>query len=363
MVHSLPHKSVKSVTGFALAACLGLSMIGASHAQAALSGGPVSALPKPLNMTFCVFDIQGVQGDLYHYAENMALVAHKWNMNATIKAYSDERIATEDFKAGRCDGIALSTIRAKQFNNFIGSIDSIGAAPTYKHIQAVVASLDSPQIAPLTISGDYQVVTVMPLGAAYVMVNDKRIDSIDKAAGKRVAVMDFDKAQAQIVQKLGAQPVASDVYNFATKFNNGQVDVIAAPAVAYKPLELYHGLENGGAIYRFPLTQFTGSVLINRTKLLKQVPDLDQRISFIRRYALGEMDKAIAYINRREQEIPPNYWLDLSDAEQERYNQLMRSARIQLTKEGFYDAKMMALLKRVRCKYDPANGECATHDE
>ena len=36
-----------------------------------------------------------------------------------------------------------------------------------------------------------------PLGAAYVMVNDRSIDSIEKAAGKKVAVMGLDKKQAQ----------------------------------------------------------------------------------------------------------------------------------------------------------------------
>ena len=67
---------------------------------------------------------------------------------------------------------------------------------------------------------------IIPLGAAYVFVNDRKIDSVEKAAGKKIAVLDFDKAQAKIVQKLGAQPVSSDVTNFAGKFNNGQVDII-----------------------------------------------------------------------------------------------------------------------------------------
>lgn len=40
------------------------------------------------------------------------------------------------------------------------------------------------------------------------------------------------------MQAMGAQPVASDISNFFGKFNNGQVDIIACPAVAYQPLEL-----------------------------------------------------------------------------------------------------------------------------
>lgn len=352
MVRSLI-KSTTRVTGLALAVSLGIG-----SAQAAMSQTPVSPLAKPLNIKFCVYDISGTGGDVYRYAHDLALTAKKWNVNATVKAYSDERVVTEDFKAGQCDGIAISTLRAKQFNHFVGSIDSIGAAPSYQHIKTLVGAFNSPQIAPLLINGDYEVVTVMPLGAAYVMVNNRHIDSIDKATGKKVAVIDVDKAQARIVQKLGAQAISSDYYNYANLFNNGQVDVITAPAVAFKPLELDKGLGDYGGIYRFPLTQFTGAILINRTHLLKEVPDLDQRIGKIRSYALGEMDKAISFINKKEQEIPAKYWLDLPEGEEGRYQVLMRDARVQLTKEGFYDARMMELMKRVRCKLAPANAEC-----
>ncbi|MEL0027698.1 MAG: putative solute-binding protein, partial [Perlucidibaca sp.] len=40
-----------------------------------------------------------------------------------------------------------------------------------------------------------------------------------------------------------------------------------------------------------------------------------------------------------------------------------REARVQLTKEGFYDPKMMSLLKKVRCKIDPSAAECADNVE
>jgi hypothetical protein len=42
---------------------------------------------------------------------------------------------------------------------------------------------------------------------------------------------------------------------------------------------------------------------------------------------------------------------------------MMREARIQLTKVGIYDPKMMNFLKKVRCKENPSNFECALNDE
>jgi TRAP-type C4-dicarboxylate transport system substrate-binding protein len=348
-------KSRQRVTGFALmATCLGVA-----NTHAAIAENAVIPTESPLTIKFCVYDLMGAAGDIYHYAQDLALNAKKWHVNATIKAYTDERVAAEDFKAGQCDGLAISTLRAKQFNSFIGSIDSIGSAPTYQHIHMLVSVLNTPQIAPLTINGDYQVVTVMPLGAAYVMVNNRHIDSIEKAAGKKVAVMDVDKAQSKIVQRLGAQAVSTDIYNFANLFNNGQVDIITAPAVAFKPLELSKGLGEYGGIYRLPLTQMTGTILINRTRLLKRIPDLDQKIGKIREYALKEMDQTISYIDKREQEIPEHFWLDLPASEQARYVQMMREARLQLTQEGAYDPRMMALMKKVRCKIEPTSAECS----
>ena len=47
------------------------------------------------------------------------------------------------------------------------------------------------------------------------------------------------------------------------KFNSGQVDVIAAPAYAYKPLEISKGLVNG-ALFNFPVVNITGDLVIRR---------------------------------------------------------------------------------------------------
>ncbi|RZU48042.1 hypothetical protein EV700_1013 [Fluviicoccus keumensis] len=317
----------------------------------------------PYNVSLCVFDFQGAKGDISRYARDLGLQAQRWNITLDIHSYTDERIAAEDFKAGQCDGVVMSTLRARAFNPFIGSIDSIGAAPDYRHIRALAATFDHPKINPLTINGDYQVVTIMPVGASYIMVNNRHIDSIDKALGKKVAVLDFDKPQSLIVQRLGAQAVPTDYYRFANKFNNGEVDIITAPALAVKPLELERGMGDYGGIYRLPLTQVTGALLINRTRLQKTIPDLDARIHTLRRLALPEMDKAIAYIRRQEQAIPAGLWLDFPPAEQEKYVHMMRDTRIRLTREGYYDGRMMALMKKVRCHYDPASYECALNDE
>lgn len=334
---------------------------------ASLVAGPAWADPTPLakqlHIKFCIFDLMGTKGDIFNFAKDLALEAKKWNVDAELAAYTDERVATEDFKAGQCDGVAISTMRAKQLNPFIGSVDAPGALPSYKHVRELVTTLVDPKLNSLTINGPYQVVAVIPLGAAYVMVRDRQINSIEKAAGKKVGVMDFDKAQAKMVQKLGAQPVASDITSYAGKFNNGQVDIIAAPAVVFRPMELYRGLGDKGAIFRLPLVQVTGTIIIRRDKFVKEIPDFDARIQQMREFALGKLDMVFNIVDKSEKDIPAKYWLELSPADKEKYVKMMREARIEMTKEGAYDPRMMRLLKKVRCKYDPTNGECSTSEE
>ncbi|MDP2228625.1 MAG: DUF6091 family protein [Moraxellaceae bacterium] len=323
----------------------------------------IKPLDKPLHMKFCIFDLVGTQGDVFSYAKDLVLQARKWNLFVELKAYTDERVAAEDFKAGQCDGVAISTLRSKQFNFFMGSLDSVGALPSYKHMRAFIQMFGTNEkLNELSISGPYQTVAIVPLGAAYVMVNDRKIDSIEKAAGKKVAVLEWDKSQARMVQQLGAQPVASDITNFAGKFNNGQVDIIAAPAVAFKPLELYRGLGTKGAIFRLPMIQITGSVMIRRDKF-KDVPDFDNIVMKLRQYGASQVETVFGIIDKSEKEIDARYWLDLSPAETEKYTKMMREARLQLTAEGVYDKRMMQLLKRIRCKSDPGNYECALKDE
>lgn len=317
----------------------------------------LSASAHAGKVTFCIYDPLGTHGDAYGMAQDQALIARSWGVEMTLKAYTDERVAAEDFKAGVCDGVAITTIRARQFSPFVGSIDSVGALPSSNHMRKLEEVLANPKMAAHMINGRYEVVGIIPMGAAYVMVTDRSINTVEKAAGKKVAVLDLDKAQAKIVQALGAQPVASDLSNFAGKFNNHQVDILVAPIILYRPMELHKGVGTKGAIYRFPLGQISATMLIHRDKF---PADFGQKC---RSYVLSQMEKAFTLIAKAEKDVPANQWMNLPPADEARYFSMMRDARIMLTQEGIYDKNMMKLLKNVRCKMAPGNPECVLKDE
>lgn len=317
----------------------------------------VSATTAQARQTVCVFDLLGTSGDVYAMMRDYALAANGWGAKITLKPYTDERVAAEDFKAGQCDAVALTGMRGRQFNSFIGSIDAIGAVPSNAAARAVMQLVARPQLAADMVQSGYEVAGVTPLGSAYLFVNDRNINTLAKAAGKKIAVLDYDKAQARMVQRVGAQPVSADITTFGGMFNNGQVDIVGAPAVAFKPLELHKGLGSRGAIARFPILQVTGNVIIRQNKF---PAGFGQKS---REWVAGQLPRAMSMIEKTEKDIPARFWMDIPANDQVGYIKLMREARLELTKEGFYNTKMMSLLKRVRCQQNPSSFECALKDE
>lgn len=279
-----------------------------------------------------------------------------------LRVYTDERVLTEDFRSKRCDGAGISNIRARQFNPFVGSIDAIGAVQNYKQLTTVIQLLARPEYDAKMVNRDYEVVGIVPLGAAYIMVNDRRIDTLSKAAGKKVAVMNFDGTQKKLVQNVGAQPVSVDLLTVGGKFNNKEVDIMAGPALLFKPLELKKGMtdKNGnvvGGIIRFPLIQVTGTLIMHRNKFPAGMgPIAREMIS-------KQLSPAFQFVDKLEREVPDKYWFDIREADKPGYIKIMREARIQMTKEGFYDPTMMKILKKVRCGQTPSSFECALHHD
>jgi hypothetical protein len=307
--------------------------------------------------TLCVFDLLGAQGDSYALMKDYALAAKRWGANINLRPYADERVAFEDFKAGQCDGVALSGLRGRLLNSFVGSIDAIGAVPSNPVAKMIIGLMANPKLASDMVQNGYEVAGVTSLGSAYIMVRDRRINTLAKAAGIKFGVLDYDKAEAAMVQKIGAQPVASDLMSIGGKFNNGQIDALGLPALAFRPLELFKGLGTKGAIFRFPVIHITYDIYIRPDKF----PEGFGQKS--RTWATSLIPKEFENIAKTEKDIDNKYWEELSANDKLGYIKLMREARIDLTKDGIYDKKMMGLLKKVRCVQDPSSFECSLKGE
>lgn len=121
------------------------------------------------------------------------LAAKTWGADIELKVATNEAVIAEDFKAGKCDGVSITGMRGRQFNPFTGSLDAIGAITDLACCQRCKGY--RPTFAKAMVNGKYEVAGVIPIGDAYLLVNDRNINTVAKAAGKKIAVLDYDEAQ------------------------------------------------------------------------------------------------------------------------------------------------------------------------
>lgn len=307
----------------------------------------------PVDRVLCVFDPSGSVGDAFQQMEDFQTAALEWGVRFDMRPYTDERTAAEDFNADVCQAVLLTGVRARQYNKFAGSIEAMGAIDSYDVMRQVMGLLANPRISERMISGDYETVAVFPAGAVYLFLGDRNLTSINELAGKRIATIDFDQAAVTMVDRVGASMVPADIGTFAGMFNNGSVDVCYAPATAYRPLELERGLQSGGGVVRYPLSQLTLQVVVRRD----QIPEGFGNSA--RAFAYERFDSMMTLINRGDGEIAESYWVDVPAEERQNFDSVFREVRIQLRDEGIYDSTMLSLLRRVRCQVDDARAECA----
>lgn len=305
--------------------------------------------------SLCVFSVTGAQGELWNQMQDYALAMRSNGVTLELKPYTREQLVAEDLKAGQCDAGLMTGIRVRQFNSYAGSIDAVGGLPGYEALELLFQALARPAAAEPLRSGPYEVAGLLPLGSAWLFLNDRRINSIEKMVGRRLAVLDYDRAQLLMADRIGAIPVNADVTSFAGKFNNGVVDVVAAPAVAYRPLELYRGVGARGVVVKLPVAQITFQLLIRHERFPSGFGQ-QSRTGF-----LALFEPAMKVVREAEDDLL--FFYPPPDRDRERYRALLQESRIALTREGIYDPRMMKLMKKVRCRLEPTAGECSDNRE
>lgn len=312
--------------------------------------------------SLCVFDLLGANGPIYALMKDYQIAALDWGINFRLKPYINESIAAADFKSGLCDAASFTGIQSRQFNAFSGSLDAMGALPSYAHLKTLISSISSEQAAPLMINDGYEVAGIIPMGAAYLFVNDRSL--VSKNTNKdvdltriRIAVMENDPAQIELVGLIATTSVSASIAEMYRKFNTALVDVTYGPAVVYEAMELYKGLQPNGGVIRFPVAQLTLQILIHRGEFSA---DFGQKS---REFALSQFDKAVLQAKNYEDRIEQKWWISISEDDQAQYHEMYRKTRISLRNKGVYDARMLTLMRLVRCKNDQLRSECNAVDQ
>ncbi len=312
--------------------------------------------PKELKkVTMCVFDFVGHDGPIHKAMKEFLPDYIRWGLDLEFKVYTDDRVASEEFKNGACDMLNLPDLRAREYNHFTGSIIAVGAIPTYQHLEMILATLTKPAAAQLLRQGEYEVIGFSPIGAIYLYVNDKNITTPQDMASKRVTVLDNAPETEYLAKRLGMTPVSSSIMNALQKFNNKAVDVTGSPGLAFEPMELYKGLEPSGGIIEWPVLQVTMQLIARWEKLPTEDFAQKSREMYFARY-----HQEIKKIIESEERIPRKYMIEIDDKVKDSWNEIFRESRIALRDKGVYHPKALTLFRKVRCQIDPKLAECTS---
>lgn len=323
-----------------------------------------AAEPGP---SICVWDPIGRGGQVFDAARSYALAMQAHGVDITVKPYLDERVAAEDFKVGQCNGLLATSIRTKTYNAVTAAMDHGGAVTivrdgqidldaSYQVIQRAMQALASPAAEKLNVQDRFEIGGILPTGALYIMARDKDIFKRG-FAGARMPAFDDDKVQAYLIARAGATPVSANIRNFVTLFNNGGVDVVFAPAVAYLPLEIYRGVGTKGGVSRFPLAFTSLQLVLDRGKF-PQGFGLKSR-----QFWVNQFETVATAVRKAEASIPAQIWVDYNAEDAAKFVAQQRELRVELGKSGFYDKQGLKFMKRVRCSVHKAASECGSQAE
>ncbi|MEC7814822.1 MAG: putative solute-binding protein [Pseudomonadota bacterium] len=342
-------KSPKLSRGLAVAAtlCASLWLPTLSQAQDAASS-------ELLERSFCVFDPVGANGPLFAITKEFQPVALQQGIRLNLRAYTDEKVAAEDFKAGQCDAVLLTGTRAREFNKFTGSLEAMGAVPGEEEMRLLYNTLSQPKARPFLVEGPYEVAGVFPAGAIYLHMRDRSVDSVEELQGKRIATLDYDTAAVRMVRHVGASVVGANSANFAGKFNNGSVDLAYAPAVAYQPMELYKGVEGNGGVFKYAVAYMNFQVIMHRDRFP------DDAGQMVRDESIKRIDQAYDIIAEAEAGIPEAIWMHPPAEDVAEYDKMLEKVRLSLLEDGVFDERAIKLMKAIRCRVDATRSECAS---
>lgn len=303
--------------------------------------------------TMCVFDPMGRRGEVFGLMRDYAIEMANEGVRIQLDIYTDEGVAINSFRSGQCDIASATDVRLRELASFSGTISAMGALPGINNLRTLLLALNRPRAAQYLDDGHFSVVGILPLGPGYLFTDDREVDTVEELSGRKISVLYYQPDAMAMTRQVGATPVPSDVMTFAGKFNNGQVNICYAPAMAYSVFELYKGLNHKGGIIRYPLGQLTYQ-LISRSQTFTADQEKASRLIAYRMF-----DKAYSIVRRHEAQIDEKYWIAIKDQDIAGYQEMFRQSRMAMKKDGIYSGKMLAIMRKIRCIDNLAAAECS----
>ena len=322
----------------------------ASFLLVVVSSSAAAALEKK---KFCLYDPVGNNGPAVAFFSDLTAKGMAWGLDVEIVAYTDEKVASNDFKAGLCDVVFLTAILSRPYVPFGGTLDALGGIVDEEGLARVLKTLTNPKLSQYLTNGNYEVVGTLPVGSVYLFVNDRQIDTVADFSGKKVSVLNEDPQSHKFADLAGASPVGTSLATFSGQFNNGNIDILPMVALGYNVFELYHGLGENGGIIDEKLLYGMMQMISHKDRF---GADFGQQM---REYILNRLPDINKMVKDAEAEIPSKYWIKTDETTKAALEKFRGQIRSELRNEGILDPKALSLLWKIRCSVDPSRGECS----
>ena len=315
-----------------------------------LSSAAVLALEEK---KFCIYDPVGTGGPSMTFLSSVVPEAISWGLNVKLIAYTDEKVASNSFKAGECDVVFLTAILTRHYVPFGGGLNAIGGIISENGVNQVLKAITNPKAGELLTNGNYEIVGSFPVGDVYLFVKDRNIDTIGELSGKKVSILNDDPQSLRFTNMVGASPVGTSLATFSGQFNNGNIDILPAVPIAYNVFELYRGLGEMGGILDEKLF-FAMMQLVSHKDRFSA--DFGQKM---RNYILSRLNDIHKLAKNSKDEIPAKYWIKTSDETKAELESFKQDIRLALRDEGVLDPRALKLLWKIRCSEDASRSECS----
>lgn len=302
---------------------------------------------------FCIYDPVGTSGPSMIFLSGIVPKAMSWGLSVKLIAFTDEKVASNSFKAGECDVVFLTIILTQQYVPFGGALNAIGGIISENGVNQVLKAITNPKAGKLLTNRNHEIVGSFPIGGVYLFVNDRNIDSIGEFSGKKVSILSDDPQSLRFTNMVGSSPVRTTLTTFSGQFNNGNIDILPAVPIAYNIFELYRGLgEKGGIIDEklfFAMMQLVSHKDRFSVKFGQQMRD----------YILSRLNDIHKLANDSKAEIPSKYWIKTSDETKFALEKIKQDIRLALRDDGILDRRALKLLWKIRCSEDLSRSECS----
>lgn len=309
-----------------------------------------------IHRSFCVWDPLGRSGPIYTTVDDQRFRSLHYGLSLTLEAYQDEGAMLVAFKEGKCDAALMSGARALEFNKYSGSIEALGAVPDATHLQLLAQVLSSPRTAEHMQNGQYIVLGVASMGENYLYTNNIKEHSLASLKGKNVGVPNYDVSLNALAKNAGANREAGELLAVVDGFVEGKTPALLAPLIGYHVAGAGKAREGMG-IVNAPLSHSTIQLIGHAERFPLGLAQM------LREDFLFKFDSYIRRVESERQHIPASAWLNVSEQQIAALDSQLREQRIRLRNQGVYDAQMLKVLKRIRCRIDAQRSECSDNRE